>query len=355
MRSKADVDWIMDYVYACAKDFSIDYNVAFRFRHSIEVGRGGTSRFENQISSDILNNLNDGVSRNGLIVWCKRSSSEARYPDYIISLGLDGLLNNDSIDRETCLALMLSSMMHELRHVEQYEAGKDIHNRPDDMRPEVLWSLVATCGNPRIRERNYSYWPHEIDAERVGILSAYAELCDEFDVRSARVAMSKSMQYVTESGIGPVRYDDCPVEFDEDWFNHRMDKAMDLAKRHKRDIMSFVNGGYRDFAAIYLSMNDEDRKEFVSLTSFNPLNWKVNRGCDQDIYLAKININFRDKDRDFFDRMSLSFPRGFPEPSGGITKKSVVVQPVDQDHILIGDIDFESLGEQENSEDMEFS
>lgn len=118
--------------------------------------------------------------------------------------------------------------------------------------------------------------------------------------------------------------------------------------------MSFVNSGCCDFAAIYLSMNDKDRKEFESLISFNPFNWKVNRGCDQDVYLAKINVNFREKDRDFFDRLALSFPMGFPEPSGGVTEKLVVAQPVNQDHILIGDMDIEPLGEQENSEDMEF-
>jgi hypothetical protein len=46
---------------------------------------------------------------------------------------------------------------------------------------------------------------------------------------------------------------------------------------------------------------------------------------------------------------------GFPEPSGGVTEKSVVVPPIDQNHVLIGDMDIEPLDEQENSEDMEFS
>lgn len=219
----------------------------------------------------------------------------------------------------------------------------------------MLWSLVATCGNPRIRDANYQYWPHEIDAERVGILSAYTELCDMLGEHDARVAMGKSMQYVTESGISPVRYEGCPVEFDEDWFSRRIDKAMNIAMRHKREVIKFVDNGCHDSAATYLSMNDEDRKEFVSLTSFNPFNWTANHGCDQDVYLAKINVNFREKDREFFDRLALSFPMDFPEPSGGVTEKSVVVPPIDQNHVLIGDMDVEPLGKQENSEDMEFS
>lgn len=314
MLSNDDVMNITDYLAPLIDELSERHNVLFLLDRSKRVGLGGTSRFSDE-RSDHAAYLSEAVDMpDGTdAVWLGQGK-----PDYVVSIGVRELysrLGQIVMSRDVTLAALLTSVFHEMRHVQQYNVGRGYEQRPDDMPPEAVWSLAASCDNNEMYRNNYRVMPHEIDAECVGRIGAYNLMVDAIGLQSAQRVMSAFSLYSTSFGLGPMRDLDF-LSFDKHGFVDKAKALVRNASESVRNVRCLFDRRSPDFASKYFSLNGQDCDTFKSLK----------RGSEQDVYLAKVNVKFNEKERDFFHRPSLSFPMGAPEPCGGMVNRDVAVQ-----------------------------
>ena len=313
MLSNDDVTNITDYLAPLIDELSERHNVLFVLNRSKRVGFGGTSRFSDERNDHAAylseaDDILDGAD----VVWLGQGK-----PDYVVSIGVRELYSRFGqvvMSRDVTLAALLTSVFHEMRHVQQYNVGRGYEQRPDDMPPDAVWSLVASCDNSEMYRKNYRSMSHEVDAECVGRIGAYDFMVDAIGLQSAQRAMSVFSLYSTSFGLGPMRDLDFS-SFDKQGFADKAKALIRNVSKSFRNVRCLLDGQSSDFAARYFSLNEQGRKVFFSLRT----------GAEQDVYLAKINVEFNDKERAFFDRDALLLPDTVPEPAGGVLTKPVAV------------------------------
>lgn len=315
MLSRDDVASILGYVLPALEELSIRHNVMFVLDSSSRLGAGGIDRFDesrHDYSSRFLDATHKALVDSG-VVWLGSGK-----PDYVVNIGTHGLYSRFgqfAMTPDIAMSAIFVSIFHEMRHVQQYNVARGYGSRPADMPVEVLCSLVSSCDNIEMYHVNYRMMPHEIDAEHVGVVDAHELMSDVVGQRRADRAMGVFLSYSTVFCLGPMRNFNFVVPFDGGVFSDRSQSLMKTAIYSCRDASCLTLPGNPDFAARYLSLNERDRKTFLSLRT----------GAEQDAYLAKINVAFNDKERAFFDRDVLSLPDTVPEPLGGVLTKSVAV------------------------------
>lgn len=314
MFSDNDAAFIVNQVAPVVGTLSRRYGVLFVFNEDMRVGLGGTSRFDSTRldHKSYLSGANNKFGRSSTL-WAGECS-----PDYVVSIGVRELysrLGQVVMSRDVTLAALLTSVFHEMRHVQQYNVGRGYEQRPDDMSPEVMWSLVASCDNSEMYHKNYRVMPHEIDAECIGRISAYDFMVDTIGLQSAQRAMSAFSLYSIVFSLGFVRDLDFS-SFDKHGFADKAKVLIRNASESVRNVRCLFDRRSPDFASNYFSLNGRDCATFKSLK----------RGSEQDVYLAKINVKYNEKERDFFNRPSLSFPMGASEPCGGVVNRGAVAQ-----------------------------
>lgn len=310
---------VLSFVEKFAVDFSKEHNVLFEFSNKVSVGRGSTRCFDSNTKLDVnlVERVGNGKSLgSSFVVW--NCSDKVTCPDYVVQIGIRDLCSRFSsfgLSVESSLALVMLSMTHEMRHVYQYDVAKNKVLDSSDLNFNSVHSLVISCDNSDFYHDNYNLMPHEIDAEKNGVLSAYKNLCVMYGKSRAKQLVTEALRYSDERGIGPVNYGGCKDGFTETWFEKCIDKAYDNALKSKRDASCLYDVFTDDFAANYFALNDADKKDFLNLSS----------GAEQDAYLAMISMMYSEKSRDYFDDSVIVFPEDIPKPLGGRLNRSIAV------------------------------
>lgn len=256
MLSNDDVTHITGYLAPLVDELSERYNVMFVLDRSKRVGFGGTNRFSDE-RKDHTAYLSDADNKpdNAEVIWLGQGK-----PDYVVSIGVRELYSRFGqivMSHDVTLAALLTSVFHEMRHVQQYNVGHGCEHRPDDMSPEVVWSLAASCDNSEMYRKNYRLMSHEVDAECVGKIGAYDFMVDVIGLQSAQRAMSVFSLYSTVFSLGPMRDLDFS-SFDKQDVVGKAKSLIRNASESIRNVRCLFDRQSSDFASKYFSLNEQD-------------------------------------------------------------------------------------------------
>ena len=314
-----DDDDVVNFSHELALALSEKQNVLFCFSEFVKLGSGGTRRFNCNCRDDVdlVFSVNEnGFSKDSLIVWAKRE--ERTVPEYIVDIGIESdfsFVDRNEVYCDFVSTLISISILHEMQHVQQYDVARGVVLNSEGLDDVVLHSLVMSCDNSDFYHDNYNLMLHEIDAEKNGVLDAYNKLCVMYGKSRAKQLVTEALRYSDEQNIGPVNYGGCKGGFTETWFEKCIDKAYANALKSKRDASCLYDVFTDDFAANYFALNDDDKKDFLNLSS----------GAEQDAYLAMISMMYSEKSRDYFDDSVIVFPEDIPRPLGGRLNRSIAV------------------------------
>ena len=214
------------------------------------------------------------------------------------------------------------AMEHEYRHLLQYEAACGRSSDSDDISNEVIASLIMSRHNRKFYRDNYKLMPHELDAERFGVLTVYQKGLSSGVFRNIDSTMNDAFKQFNDMGMGPFHFDTRFRNFDVVRFskaiNIQFDKSL-YSCRNTSSITSSLSIENTDFVNSYFDKNPDELRFFKSLK----------RGSDQDAYLAMVVMQHHPEDKHFFDINSFEYPDGLRVPSGKSPMRNVIVAKPD--------------------------